>query len=316
MVLQRSRVVTAPTYVLRWRKVGPLATRQLSALTAGSSVIAGGRMTPGTHEVTSYRLRNRSNVVVRRGRHLNTCTALCSGAVDASVSAAGTGSTGLTASAAEAGASVTSGADTVTFETSAPAKWAADATPLAELPPQGDLASLGLCANTPVGWLQSMMEYVHVHMGLPWWFAIIASTFLLRAAIFPVMMKAQKNGVVLNNVNPEIQQLMKKQRAYRQVGNQMLAELCSMKIWKIYQKNKCNPLKMAVMPLIQLPLFVSFFMAVRKMAAVPVESMKTGGVLWFQDLTVADPYYVLPVLACGSFVASIEVSIHIYTAAE
>ncbi|CAI7997800.1 Mitochondrial inner membrane protein OXA1L [Geodia barretti] len=49
-----------------------------------------------------------------------------------------------------------------------------------------------------------------------------------------------------------------------------------------------------------------FFIAIRRMAAVPVESMKTGGVFWFTDLTVPDPYYVLPVLACGSFVASIE----------
>jgi YidC/Oxa1 family membrane protein insertase len=32
------------------------------------------------------------------------------------------------------------------------------------------------------------------------------------------------------------------------------------------------------------------------MANYPVESMKTGGLYWFADLTVADPYYVLPIL--------------------
>ena len=43
------------------------------------------------------------------------------------------------------------------------------------------------------------------------------------------------------------------------------------------------------------------------MASVPIESMKTGGMLWFTDLTVSDPYYVLPVLSCLSFMATIEV---------
>ena len=47
--------------------------------------------------------------------------------------------------------------------------------------------------------------------------------------------------------------------------------------------------------------------AIREMANVPIESMKTGGMLWFTDLTVPDPYYVLPVLSCASFMATIEV---------
>ena len=32
------------------------------------------------------------------------------------------------------------------------------------------------------------------------------------------------------------------------------------------------------------------------MANCPVDSMKTGGLSWFSDLTVPDPYYILPVL--------------------
>lgn len=254
------------------------------------------------------------------GRHLSTCAALYASAVESSVTAgadvelAGAGM----ASAASGAASVApsssvgtfNGVNLTTFETSASAKWASDAaSTVAELPKQGDLASLGLCANTPVGWLQSMIEYIHVHADLPWWGAIVASTLVLRAVIFPVMMKVQKNGVMMNNINPEIQKLMKKQREYRQMGNKTLSDQYSHKIWNVYQKHNCNPLKMAILPLIQLPLFLSFFIAIRKMAAVPVESMKTGGVLWFEDLTVADPYYILPVLACGSFVASIEVRV-------
>ena len=251
-------------------------------------------------------------VSVPRGRHLNTCSALCVSdkVATATHSTVEEGTTTSAAASHEACPAVeaASDVDLTSFETSSLAKWASDAAAtLTELPEQGDLASLGLCANTPVGWLQWMMEYIHVHAGLPWWGAIVASTFILRAVIFPLVMKVQKNGVIMNNINPEIQNLMKRQREFRQTGNENFANQYSHKIWSVYQKHKCNPLKAAVLPLVQVPLFLSFFIAIRRMAAVPVESMKTGGMLWFEDLTVPDPYYILPVLACGSFVASIEV---------
>ena len=61
------------------------------------------------------------------------------------------------------------------------------------------------------------------------------------------------------------------------------------------------------MPLVQLPVFISFFIALRKMATLPIESMQTGGLLWFNDLTAYDPYYVLPVVVSLSMLATIEV---------
>lgn len=62
-------------------------------------------------------------------------------------------------------------------------------------------------------------------------------------------------------------------------------------------------------PLVQIPLFISFFMALRKMCYLPVESLQTGGYLWFQDLTVFDPYFILPVICSFSMLASLEVRV-------
>ena len=36
------------------------------------------------------------------------------------------------------------------------------------------------------------------------------------------------------------------------------------------------------------------------MANCPVESMTTGGLFWFVDLTLKDPFYALPVITCSS----------------
>ena len=59
----------------------------------------------------------------------------------------------------------------------------------------------------------------------------------------------------------------------------------------------------------QIPLFISFFIGLRKMAQLPVESMTMGGLAWFTDLTIYDPYYVLPISASLTMLATIEVGI-------
>lgn len=57
----------------------------------------------------------------------------------------------------------------------------------------------------------------------------------------------------------------------------------------------------------QAPLFISFFMGLRGMSNVPVESMKTGGLFWFTDLTVQDQYYLMPLITSFTMWVTIEV---------
>jgi YidC/Oxa1 family membrane protein insertase len=43
------------------------------------------------------------------------------------------------------------------------------------------------------------------------------------------------------------------------------------------------------------------------MCNLPVESFTTGGALWFTDLTIADPTYILPILSTTSILIMIHV---------
>ncbi len=52
---------------------------------------------------------------------------------------------------------------------------------------------------------------------------------------------------------------------------------------------------------------MSFFFALKGMANAPVESMQYGGLFWFSDLTVCDPYYILPMLTSVTVWATMEV---------
>lgn len=110
------------------------------------------------------------------------------------------------------------------------------------------LAELGLAGHTPVGLIQNLLEFMHVDVGLPWWGAIVvgqqtaeacswrtffksltltllfiplsrAGTVLARLAVFPVIVKGQREAAKLNNVLPEMTKLTNKMNEAKQSGN-------------------------------------------------------------------------------------------------
>ncbi|CAH8564087.1 unnamed protein product [Dicrocoelium dendriticum] len=54
------------------------------------------------------------------------------------------------------------------------------------------------------------------------------------------------------------------------------------------------------------PVFISVFTGIRGMASLPVESMRTGGLYWFTDLTIPDPYYLLPLISMTTTLIVLE----------
>ena len=65
------------------------------------------------------------------------------------------------------------------------------------------LSSLGLASNfTPVGWIQSIIEYLHVGLDLPWFQAIIVYGIIMRLVLFPITIKTQKNAAKMRKTGP------------------------------------------------------------------------------------------------------------------
>lgn len=171
---------------------------------------------------------------------------------------------------------------------------------------KGDLSSLGLGGHTPVGLLQTALDTLHTTCHLPWWAAIATATVVLRVCLFPIVIRMQKNSAILNNLRPEMDKIQKRIKEFQQAGNQLMVAQETARLFQLYQKHGCNPIKLMIMPFIQFPVFISFFLALRGMAYVPIESMREGGFAWFVDLTIPDPAFVLPFLGALSFMATIE----------
>jgi YidC/Oxa1 family membrane protein insertase len=57
-----------------------------------------------------------------------------------------------------------------------------------------------------------------------------------------------------------------------------------------------------------MPLFISFFFALRGMAGAGLPDFANGGVAWFTNLSIPDPTYILPVISAAATLAVLQVS--------
>jgi YidC/Oxa1 family membrane protein insertase len=83
---------------------------------------------------------------------------------------------------------------------------------------------------------------------------------------------------------------------------------------KLYQDQGVNPLGGCLPILVQMPVFIGMFYVIRKFGGTPgrtppeYESFTHGGILWFQDLAHADPYYILPIISALTMLAATEIT--------
>nr|XP_046236426.1 mitochondrial inner membrane protein OXA1L [Scatophagus argus] len=168
------------------------------------------------------------------------------------------------------------------------------------------LAELGMSSYTPVGLIENFLEFMHLELGLPWWGAIVAGTVFARLVLFPVIVKGQREVVKINNVLPEMTKLTDRMNEAKQSGNKFEFSKAYTDLTLFQKKHDVNPLRSFLVPLAQAPVFISFFMALRDMANVPVPSLQTGGALWFPDLTASDPFYILPLAVTGTMLLVLE----------
>lgn len=112
-------------------------------------------------------------------------------------------------------------------------------------------ASLGLGGNTPVGWVQSIFEYFHVTLGIPWWEAIVMGTLIIRFMMFPLVIVAQRNAAKMNNYLPQMQALQLKMTEARQTGNHIEVARYSQELMMFMKEKQLNPFKNMIVPFAQ-----------------------------------------------------------------
>ncbi|KAA1474129.1 hypothetical protein DENSPDRAFT_840678 [Dentipellis sp. KUC8613] len=161
----------------------------------------------------------------------------------------------------------------------------------------GDLAALGIASWSPAGLSAWLLELVNVTTSLPWFWTIIAGTFVSRALIFPFAVRQIQQTSRLAPFQPRLAKLRDQMNESYARKDMLNAQRLALQQRKVYEEAGVSMLPMFIMPFIQLPVTLGMFFGVRRLCTAPLEQLHWSGVWFLPDLTVADPYYVLPILS-------------------
>jgi YidC/Oxa1 family membrane protein insertase len=114
--------------------------------------------------------------------------------------------------------------------------------------------------------------------------AIVLLTTLIKIAFAPLSHKSFVSMKAMAALQPQTQALQKKYKHDKMKLNQELMSL--------YKTNKVNPLGGCLPMIVQIPFFIALF----NILYTAIELRQAPFVGWIKDLSVQDPYYVLPIL--------------------
>ncbi len=117
-----------------------------------------------------------------------------------------------------------------------------------------------------------------------WGWAIIGLTVLLKLAFFPLSAASYKSMAKMRVLTPKLVKLKETYGDDKQRLNQEMMAL--------YKKEKVNPLGGCLPVLVQIPVFIALYWVLLG----TVEMRNAPWLGWITDLSVKDPYYVLPLI--------------------
>ncbi|MBA3423486.1 MAG: membrane protein insertase YidC [Rubrobacter sp.] len=143
----------------------------------------------------------------------------------------------------------------------------------------------------------------------PWWLSIAALTVVVRTLLFPLTIKQVKSMRAMQDLKPDMDRIRNQYQ-----GNRPKQQEETM---KLYQERGVNPLGGCLPVLVQMPVFIGMFYVIRQFGGYKVgdrvvppqyDSFHDGGILWFQNLSQADPYHILPILSAVTMLAATEIT--------
>ena len=132
----------------------------------------------------------------------------------------------------------------------------------------------------PLFWLLTLIQQFVINWGL----AIIALTIVVKLVFFRLSAASYKSMAKMRTVQPKIQSIRDQYADDKAKQQQAMMEL-----WK---KEKINPMGGCLPMLIQMPVFIALYWVLLE----SVELRHAPFILWIEDLSAMDPYFVLPIL--------------------
>jgi len=135
--------------------------------------------------------------------------------------------------------------------------------------------------------LFSLLTFLHSLVN-NWGVAIILITIVVKGAMYWLTKKQYESMARMRNLAPKMQQLKDRFGDDRQKMSQAMMEL--------YKKEKVNPMGGCLPLVLQMPIFLALYWVLME----SVELRHADFILWITDLSIKDPYFVLPILTGAS----------------
>lgn len=134
--------------------------------------------------------------------------------------------------------------------------------------------------SQPLFWL---LDKIHSLVG-NWGWSIILVTLLIKLVFYKLAEASYRSMAKMRQAQPKMLAIRERYANDRQRQGQAMMEL--------YKKEKINPLGGCLPMLVQIPVFIALYWVLLE----SVELRQAPFILWINDLSVKDPYFVLPVI--------------------
>ena len=128
-----------------------------------------------------------------------------------------------------------------------------------------------------------LLEHIHSLVG-NWGWAIVLLTILIKAAFFKLSEAQYKSMARMRKLQPRIAAMRERYGDDKAKLNQSMMEL--------YKKEKANPLGGCLPLLVQIPVFIALYWVLLE----SVELRQAPFILWINNLSAPDPYFILPAI--------------------
>ena len=132
----------------------------------------------------------------------------------------------------------------------------------------------------PLYWL---LDKIHSVLG-NWGWSIVGLVLFLKILFYWLNAKAYSSMAKMKAINPKIMDM----RARLKDNPQQMQQ----EMMRIYREEKVNPMGGCFPIMIQIPVFIALYWVLLS----SVEIRQAPWILWITDLSVKDPFYVLPLL--------------------
>ena len=152
-----------------------------------------------------------------------------------------------------------------------------------------DLA-VGLNQTVDYGWLWPIakllflgLQFFHSIVG-NWGWSIILLTIVVKLILWPLSSKSYRSMAKMRVIAPEMQ------RMKEEFGEDRMR--FSQEMMALYKREQVNPLSGCLPLLLQMPIFLALYWVLME----SVELRHAPWMLWIQDLSAMDPWFILPLL--------------------